>query len=142
MSPSPSTRLLLFQSTWLDQHAVRRRGALRFEFTPLLAGPGQCAPSRSRPAYYLTKKLHFTVGSFLTLSCQWFDRAGATASVTLLRPSLGTSADIAVRHRIKPQRRGCVSRARSTGVALGPLVKKKTKTKQNQNIFVMGTCFN
>lgn len=130
MNASSSTRLLLFQSTWLDQHAARQRGALRFEFTPLLAGPGQCAPSRCRPAYYLTKKLHFTVASVLTLSRQWSDRAGATASVTLLRPSLGTSADTAVRHRIKPQRRGCVSRARSTGMVLGPLVKKERKKKK------------
>lgn len=52
--------------------------------------------------------------------------------MTLLRPSLGTSADIAVRHRIKPERRGCVSSARSTGVVLGPLVKK--------SYLAMGTC--
>lgn len=54
--------------------------------------------------------------------------------MTLLRPSLGTSADIAVRHRIKPERRGCVSSARSAGVVLGPLVKK--------SYLVMRTCLN
>lgn len=36
--------------------------------------------------------------------------------MTLLRPSLGTSADIAVRHRVKPERRGCVSSACGAGV--------------------------
>lgn len=43
--------------------------------------------------------------------------AGESGSVTLLRPSLGRSGDIAVRHRIEPQRRVCVRGVRVVGTS-------------------------
>lgn len=47
----------------------------------------------------------------------FFNGAGESGSVTLLRPSQGKSGDIAVRHRIEPQRRGCVSTVRVVGTS-------------------------
>lgn len=54
-----------------------------------------------------------TVSLFKSWTDGSFTEPGESGSLTLLRPSLGRSGDIAVRHHIEPQRRGCVSRARS-----------------------------
>lgn len=93
-----------FQSTWLAQHAVRQPGALRCFLTPLLVGPGPCAPSRSRPAYYFTEARQWPLsdGCFFFFP-RHFGGTDESGSVTLLRPSPSKSADIAVRHRVEPQ---------------------------------------
>lgn len=96
-----------FKSTWLRRSArgassparLARRAALRSSFTPL-----RPSPLRALPAYQFTEarqrsreaaescKFHF----FL-----YFLEEPQGGSVTLLRPSPGQCADIAVRHRFR-----------------------------------------
>lgn len=112
LHPPTSRRDFFVISVNLDPHAVRQRssslhfwplphGALRPDPVPHALRRGICAKA---PAPFLSWPLSAVSVGFLTR---------AAASVTLLRPSLGTSADTALRHRVKPQRRVCVSRARS-----------------------------
>lgn len=108
LSPPPSTLLLLFQSTWL-------RRSTRGASSPAHSAPScssfysTSGPSRSVPCtprilvHRGTTTSRGAVGS-CRFDATFFSRfleEPQSGSVTLLRPSPGKCADIAVRHRFR-----------------------------------------
>lgn len=100
------------------QPAARRPGGPSGSSHSSTSGSSRLeAPSESRPAH-MRRARDGEGGGGLSLTGGRCSGGGAgwSGSVTLPRPSVGRSGDTAVRHRIEPRLRGCVSRARgSTG---------------------------
>lgn len=99
---------------WLNMRCVRPAHSASVHSTSGLSRRGW-VHSEQLPSHILFQgDTAVAVASLQRLAGRRVNGAGERGSVTLLRPSPGTSADIAVRHRIEPQRRGCVSNARSS----------------------------
>lgn len=103
LSPPPSTLLLLFQSTWLRRSTCGRVKLRRR--TPLPPAPPllhfQFVPVRSARSLHATSPKHGHALSVFFLNYYFILEESRSGSVTLLLPSPGKCADIAVRHRFR-----------------------------------------